>query len=518
MPEEIASKLRTTLKGSTLIFFGILTNTALMLLVRVIVVRSTTMEELGLYSIVIAAAGISSVIASAGLPQGVARYVSIFVVEGRNSDAKAVAGMSIKVGIKFGTIVSVALFLLSGPISEHVFFKPELVIPLRVVSFSVLFSVMSSIGVGAMRGHGILRPQVYFQQIGNPLLFAIFIVVFFSLKLNFISILYAYLFSMMLTFSGIFVYGWRKMGLSPFIPGGGEFRRDLLGYSLPLLSAHVMQLIMIWTDTFMLGRYAGAEHVGIYNVSVTSARFLTYITEAVAFVFMPLAAGMYAKRHLIELKKTYVVLSKWILSANIPVFFVLFFFAEMVLTFLYGERYIISARPLQVLSLGLMVSILFVGAASSILYAYGLTRVVMNISVFSAILNVFLNYILIKRLGLDVIGASTATAASCIALNALVLIFLYKHVGVHPFRAAYLRPSAGAALSGIAIYAVAKSLPLYLWMLPLYLILFIGSYVFIVLLSGSLESEDLDMIEALSEKTGIEMKALKGIIRRFIRE
>jgi hypothetical protein len=89
---------------------------------------------------------------------------------------------------------------------------------------------------------------------------------------------------------------------------------------------------------------------------------------------------------------------------------------------------------------------------------------------------------------------------------------------IQPFTSRYLKPLAGLAVIGVVLYACAKTVPFYFWMLPIYLILFIGGYLFSLLLTRSLDKEDIEMFEAVSKKTGLRMEALRRLISRFAHE
>ncbi len=145
----------------------------------------------------------------------------------------------------------------------------------------------------------------------------------------------------------------------------------------------------------MLGRYGTAEEVGVYSVSVSLAAFLTLPLVALWYVYMPVAGELYAKNRSSDLARTYQVLTKWIFSVTLPVFFILFFFPEMTITFLFGERFADSAAPLRILSLGYLFTA-FMGTNSMLLLVMGLSKAVMKISAAGAVLNIILNYILHK--------------------------------------------------------------------------------------------------------------------------
>jgi O-antigen/teichoic acid export membrane protein len=153
-----------------------------------------------------------------------------------------------------------------------------------------------------------------------------------------------------------------------------------------------------------------------------------------------------------------------------------------------------------------------------LLMALGMTRVIMRISILGAVMNIILNYILIKRMGMGVVGASAATLVSYVAINALVSTVLYRASGIHPFTIKYIKPVVGASVIGLIIYALAKNVFFSFWLMPLYLILFIAGYVASLLLSRSLDKEDIALFEAVTSRTGLRLEWLRRLIMRFARE
>ena len=293
-----------------------------------------------------------------------------------------------------------------------------------------------------------------------------------------------------------------------------EGQKELLRFSLPVLVVSVLGVVLGWTDTLMLGRYTSAAEVGIYNVSISLAKLLSFPLNAIAFVLMPLAGEMFARKQNAELGRTYQVLTKWIFSATFPMFFVLFFFPEMTITFLFGERFIDAAVSLRILALCFLFHS-FMGANGILLLVMGLSKTLMNISIFGIVLNVGLNYILIKRLGYGVIGASVSTLISYIALNMLISWLLYKRSGIHPLTVKYIKPIIGASIIGLIIYALAKNLALYLWMLPLYFLLFIFGYALSIILTRSIDEEDAFLFKMVMDKLGVSGPMTESLMKLY---
>lgn len=511
MSETVNESLKTAVRGTTFVFFGMVSSILLWFFTKILIVRYTTKEEFGLYSLSIAIVGIFSIISTLGLQEGIARYISIFIGGGRRDKANFMALSSLIIGFLSGLCFFLLLFFSSGLLAEYIFYKTELRVALQVLSFFIPLSVMAVITGGILRGHNIFVPKIY-ADVGQPLFFLVFLSVFFLLGLPFISIIYAYVFSMAAV---LIVTGYcliKRVKLTNVPLRVGEENKELLRFSLPVLAVSVLGVVLGWTDTLMLGRYTSAADVGIYNVSISLAKLLTFPINAISFVLMPLAGEMFARKQHSELGRTYQVLTKWIFSATFPIFFILFFFPEITITFLFGERFIDSTMSLRILAVCFLFHS-FMGANGTLLLITGLSGTLMNISIFGVVLNIALNYILIKLLGYSVIGAAYATLASYTALNILISFILYRKSGIHPFTLKYIRPVIASSVIGLAIYVLAKSLPLYIWMLPVYFSVFLCGYLISILVTKSLDEEDVFLFKMTLHKLGVSDQRIDSLLK-----
>jgi O-antigen/teichoic acid export membrane protein len=515
MSEAVTSSLKTAAKGTAMVFVGMIASQALFFVTRLLIVRNLSKEELGVYSLSFAIVSIVSLLASMGLKEGSTRYISIFSGEGRKEDAAAIHRSSLKIGAIAGAGTCVVIFLLSGVLSRNIFYKPELTVPLMVISFFIPAYVMALIIASVLRGYGNIKPNVYFIDIGQPFFFLISLCLIFLFDLSFITIIYAYVFSMIAAYALIAYYAYRETEIGPFVVAGGHnYVRELLKFSVSVLSIDIMFLLFRWTDTLILGRYVTVAEVGVYSVSVSLAVFLSLPLAALWYVYLPLAGELYAKRRLSDLARTYKVLTKWIFAVTLPVFFILFFFPEMTITFLFGERFGDAALPLRILSFGYLFAA-FMGANSMLLLVLGLSKAVIKVSAAGAILNVLLNYILIKHIGLGILGASLSTMISLIAVSLGYSFVLYRHNGMHPVSSDYLKPVIGSAIIGIAIYAAAKNLPLHFWMLPAYFFSYICGYIASLIFTRSLDSEDVFLLGEVMKRIGVAPEVARNIIGRI---
>lgn len=513
MPPSLNSHLKTAVKGSTLIFTGTAASQLLWFFTKILIVRNTTTAEFGIYTLVLTVVAIFVAVAPLGVPLGVSRFVSIRWGEGKPEEANAFSRAGIQITLATGLAAFVFLFFGAGPIARHVFYTPGLAGPLRMVSFLIPFSVCAATVAGILIGRGIIGQRLL-NDLLTPVFYMLLTLSAVFLHMRLIGILYAYIFSGVIISVLMAAYGFRKLGPSALLPRGGLGHRELFKFAAPLLVSSVMFMVLTWSDTLMIGRYINAQAVGIYGVSVSLVKLLTFPLSALSFVFLPIAGEMYAKRQTADLNRAYQVLTKWLFAATLPLFFVLFFFSRMSITSLFGARFLPAAWPLRILATGFMVNA-FLGVNTLLLMVTGRTGTIMKISIATGVANIALNYIFIKRLGMGMEGGALATMLSYILSKVISSVKLYRYDRLHPFSPSYLKPLAGAAVSGLIIYAVAKSLPLHFWMLPLYLLLFIAGYAASLLLTRSIEVEDLYMVERVFSRLGINPRRFLEALSRF---
>lgn len=501
--------LKDVARGTALIFIGGALSLLLGLVSKIVIAQNSTKEEFGLYSLVMALVSVFALFSTLGIHEGISRQVSVSLGEGKNEDAAAMARASLQIGFLSGSILFLALFFLSVPISINIFHSPQLASPLRVISFFIPMSVLAQIKVGVLRGRGLIWPQIYLA-VGQSLFFLCTVGIFFVVGMPFISVMYAYLLS---TLAACLIIG--GFGNEDLRTTTSSFRKErryyyhlVLKFSLPLLVVNMTSVVLSWTDSLMLGRYAGAAAVGGYNVSLTLARILEFPIVALAFVFMPIAGDLFAKQQISELKQTYQILTKWIFFVTLPFFFILTCFPEIIIRVLFGEQFVTSAQSLRILSLGFMSSA-FWGVNGVLLVVLGMARPLMYINVFGAVLNVILNFLFIKEYGYGLLGAATASMISIFLMNIIASSVIYHQSAIHPLSFQYIKLIAGSVIIAIIVLIISQLFTATLWLLPLYIFMFIAGLVVTLFVIRGLDCEDIALFETVLTSIGIPRKVFE---------
>ncbi|KUK52383.1 MAG: Polysaccharide biosynthesis protein [Desulfotomaculum sp. 46_296] len=205
---------------------------------------------------------------------------------------------------------------------------------------------------------------------------------------------------------------------------------DILADSLPMLVTSGVVLLMTSTDVYVLGIFSNAVQVGIYGVA-SSLASVTFLSGNVINQVIPaMIAHFNAKKDLHNLK--YVTRYATTISAmvSVPVFLFLFLFGRNILAVLFGPQYTNGAAALSFLILGQMVNTL-TGSCDYFLQMTGLHVVFMKISIFSGLLNLALNIILVQHFGKE--GVAASTAFSLVVQNSLSVLVVHRKTGIWTF-------------------------------------------------------------------------------------
>ena len=196
----------------------------------------------------------------------------------------------------------------------------------------------------------------------------------------------------------------------------------LLLDSWPLMFAYMSYLIYAKIDRIMIKEMLDEHNVGIY-----SAAYILY--EAPLFISLMIAKSVYPilvqyyqdnKNKFFQL---YSTLSSYMTLLSYLIVLFIFIFHEILIQITFGESFEESSKILMLLSFG-MIPMFNAFLRSSYITITGNQKIILYTTLFSAMLNIVLNLLLIKAYG--VIGAVYATVFTQ-TLSLIVLNFAFTN-------------------------------------------------------------------------------------------
>jgi O-antigen/teichoic acid export membrane protein len=533
---RLSASLQQILKGSGISFFGSLAGLLLAFVGRLLVARFGTETEYGLYILALAILNICALVATLGLTTGLSRNIPAAQAKGETWKVKEFVFSSLVIVAAVGFLLAGGLFFSAGFISNTVFHQQELVFPLQLFAAAIPFYALLNLGLAVLQGFKRITQMTFFQNVVFNVVFIAFLAGAFYLRVPFVSVFYAYIASLIITLFSLAFYEGGILGASftrtsdrstkLFSPATAY----LIKFSLPLLVLASLETLGSWIDTLMLGVLRSATEVGLYNAAFPLSMLVTAPISAAVVIYIPVVSGLYAQNQRKAISRNLVVITKWVCLVTMPIAFTIFLFPGVVISLTFGSKYAAAADALRILSIGLFL-LTTGGLVMDTLIAFGHSRFLMASAFLMVIVDLILDVLLIPLFSIE--GAAVANICSVVCWELVLCLRLYSVSGLHPFSWNLLKPLAVVVGAVAAFYYASttvgnvRSLDIldgvltnifhvtYL-ALPLSFMFFLALYILAVLLTRSLDEEDLHLITTIEARMGADLGTLKRIIKHFM--
>lgn len=517
MFETLDHSLRKVARGTGIAIIGIILGLLLNFIAKLIIARYGLEANYGMFSLVLAILTVAMMLSCLGLHLGTTRYIAYFRAKNETGKVRGTISVSLELVTVASLAIGIALFFSAQAIATNIFHTPQLASSLRIFAVGTPFFALTYIIAAIFRGFDQVEPQVYFQYIMINVLFIAFLILIVATDLPFITVFYAYLASLIITFISAAIYIYKKIpNLITFSDrkANTATRKELLLFSLPLLGTAIFGLSILWMDTIMLGYFKTADIVGLYNAAYPLAQSLSSPPFALTLVYTPIVTGLYSQNLMADLRRSYTIVSKWLTFITMPIFLVLCLYPKYVLNLLFGPTYVAAAPALRILSVGFIIDAL-PSPSLATLIALGESTFTMWATLAAAILNIILNIILIPPLG--IIGTAIASAASLALFSIVKSVKLYASYRIQPLSKNLIKPLVISAILALLFQIMFGHFILVdWWMLPCLLVLFYVIYGVATVFSRSFDREDIVLLLEIEKRTGINAEPMKKILRKFI--
>ena len=371
---------------------------------------------------------ILSIISRLGIDTVLVRFISRYVHKGASSLINQLFFKSIALVTLSAVVFTLLLLFFSDYIANFMNLDEEY---LLIVSFSFIPLVLFHMNTQAIRGLKQMMSFSFLNNVAITLFTFILMVVLVAFSSSEKLPIYAYVMSVfVMTISSYFLWFFHRAKIVDSKQNNSESElstKALFKVSIPLLLGQSMMLIMGKVDLFMLANMTTSDKVGIYNI-VLKLSMLAYMgLMAVNSIAAPKFSEIHSSGDIDALKKIVQQSTKTIFWVTFPVILLFLIFPDTILG-VFGDEFKLAAMALIILSISKMFSAIS-GSVGTFLQMVGKQNVFQNILIFTAIINIVLNYTLIPMYGID--GAAFASAISGVIWNVLMIIYIKKNFGFY---------------------------------------------------------------------------------------
>lgn len=198
--------------------------------------------------------------------------------------------------------------------------------------------------------------------------------------------------------------------------------------ALPLLFIASVNVVNTQTDLLMLAAMRGSESAGVYQAATRGAELVAFSLVIVNMAIQPSLANLFASKDNIRLQRVATLGARAASFAALPVALVMIFWGSQILSLVFGSEFERGAIALAILSGAQMVNAI-TGPAAELLKMTGHEWDATKGMIVGVLANVILNALLIPRW--DIVGAAIATGTSLILWNLVLVILVWRRLGVN---------------------------------------------------------------------------------------
>jgi O-antigen/teichoic acid export membrane protein len=381
-------------------------------------------EEFGKYSIGITVLSIATIIPIFGLDQGLVRIIGELLEKNSLNKISNVLKKSIILVVSISLIVSVYLYFQSKNISL-LLKNPELEQTLKIAIYAIIPTVLIRVFSAVMQSVKKITQFSIVSLLLTPCLFFLALVVSDFYVLN-ISILPLYVMSVCVSaLIALVIF----MKLLPSLDNEKRIYpypfKKIVEISLPMLLVSSFALIMSWTDVLMLSYYMTAADVGVYTVAVKVALIASIGLSSINSIVAPKLVQSFSSGNLKDLEVIVQQSTRVVFFVSLPIIVFIFIFSNVIME-LFGQEFSAGVVALLLISFAQLVNSIS-GSVGYIMQMTNNQKIFQFIIIFSAILNIVMNYFLIPIYGIN--GAAFSSMISMITWNVMSVIFIKNKLG-----------------------------------------------------------------------------------------
>ena len=403
--KESASSLNVAAVGSILSFVGTLLGRGLSFVIRVVITRIFGAKYFGLLAIGIMVSEMARIVGSVGLPKGGMRFTSLSIGEKKLEKLPPILGTSALVPLCLSVALSGAILLLADKISVGWFHNREVSQVIKLMCIGIPFAAVLRVCSDISKGFSTTVYSVIVESVFMPLSTIVLFLLFFLLKLGFMSIVYSLICSYILSAILMITFLIRQM-LQVMEPVGSfssllkssidlQVGKEILVYSFPLFLSGFTIIVLNSVDIVMLGRFMQLDAVGIYAAAATFPAFLSLlIIMSVNSIFAPLVATHYGKKDIATIGLLYKATTRWVFYITLPLVGAIVILRKEIMA-IFGRDFVaVGSVVLCLLMIGQMINCV-TGGVGYLLAMTGHQKKELGINVMVIVLNVILNVVLI---------------------------------------------------------------------------------------------------------------------------
>jgi stage V sporulation protein B len=501
---------KTSATGSFRLLIGVATSTVIMAVGAIILGRLLTVDEYGLYGIVLIPSTTMNLFRDWGINSAMTKYIANFRAANKDEEIRDIIIAGLIFEIATGLALSFLSLFLASFVASTVFQRPESAFFIEIVSVSIisgsLLTASQSVFIGFERmelnSFTLVCQAIVKTAIGPVLVFLGYSVLgaVIGYSLGFIA---AGVIGITTFYLVLFRPLMKKTSKTPI----RRTLKTMLNYGLPLSISSILGGILGQIYAFLMPSFANNTMVGNYQTAANFAVLITFLTIPIGTVLFPAFAKLDPQNERELVKTVFASSVKYSSILLVPATMALMALSSPMIGTLYGEKYVYGPF---FLTIAVMSNLLVaVGSLSQggFLSGLGETRMLMKQSIITILVGLPLGFFLIPSLGIT--GLILANVFAAVPGLIWVLYWIWKHYEAKADFQSSVKILIASTFAAFAAYLPTALLNTATWIkLIIALLIFLVIYVLDAPLIGAVNQTDIDNLRTMSSGLGFVSKII----------
>jgi len=501
--------VRSLGKSGAVVFLGTFLELGIALFAKLLIARELAPGNYGEVTVGLTILTVTAIVSRLGFDTGIPRNAPRY----EKADRRGVFVSALQLNVLVSVSLAVGLFLTAGPLADFLN-NPQLRPVLRVISVGVPAIPLMRVSLSGTQAVGRSSPKVIVQNLTHPLTRIALVSAVVVFGASPVLVAGAYVAS---NWAGALAALYFLIRYTPILNGATGWTpkyREMLVFSLPLMATTGLSFILGNTDTLMLQYLQGSVDVGVYDIGYTIAQMLSVGLGSLSYLFLPNISDLHAEERWTEITHLYKLVTKWIAFVTVPPYLIVTYFPERVIS-VFGSEYVDGSIYLVILASSYFIMAVS-GPNKRALSAFGETRYILYVNIFTAGLNVILNLTLIVAIG--TVGAAIASTISLVAVHILYCYRLYSAYDITPFSWSLSKPLIPYLLATAVAYVGVQQTIGRLSLAGIVGLVAVAAIVYgIAILSlGGLQEDDVMLVRSAEQSLGVDLEPVKRLTRQFM--
>ena len=401
-------------------------------------------EGFGAYTFGITVAETAAVLALFGMKRSLFRFMSEAVARGETVHRSIANGVAL--AVMAGTVLTVVIAVSAAPLAS-VFGIPGATRPLLVLTLAIPMIVLSDILLVSIRFTRQMRWEVYARSLIEPITLTLALIVVYWAGAHELGLAIAYVVSLFAAVVATVIFFVRVFPIWDCMRVPLRWReiRSLASFSGPTAGYEFFLMLADKVDIFIVSYFAPTSTIGVYGMARQFATITKKIRGGFDRILPPIFSESIAANNLRRANQQLAMVARWIMSAELLVVLVFFFFGATILG-LVGDFATEASTVLVIL----MIGDAFNGSLGVSELPFVYLRPTANIFFGASLLAVGAvgGVLLFQAYGLE--GVAGAVLLNAIVVNAARIAVSNRMFGLGVVEANILKPIAAAA-SALAV-------------------------------------------------------------------